>query len=108
MFFNPCNNIVFNVKDLNRIKVSGAASISSEEIKVDSLAVDISGAGKVNINVEVQNLESKMSGTGQFTINGSAVKENIIVSDAGQYNGGELVSQETKVRISGAGKISYS
>lgn len=82
----PKSKIIFTltVKSLEAIDLSGAASIHASDITTDTLDVDFSGAGKMEIT-------------------GSAQTQTVVVSGAGGYEAKDFKTARASVRITGAG-----
>jgi hypothetical protein len=74
------------VKELTALDVSGAGSVSAQNMTLQALHVDISGSGVVNLT-------------------GSAVEQHIEVSGSGRYDAAELPSQKVTADISGSGQV---
>lgn len=74
------------VKDLTGVIVSGAGSVSAQQMTLRMLAVQISGSGTVDIR-------------------GSAVEQDIEVSGSGRYHGADVQSEKVTAEISGSGQI---
>jgi hypothetical protein len=90
---------------LRNIDMSGAGNIISESrIEGENLSIELSGAGNIEIDVEVINLELALSGAGNIDVTGKAKMAEIGVSGAGNFRGFKLVCEEVEVRMSGVGK----
>lgn len=83
---NPMSRITFTltIKTLEAIDLSGAASIHASDIHADTLDIDFSGAGKMEIT-------------------GSAQRQTVLVSGAGAYEAKDFITAVADVRITGAG-----
>ena len=77
------------VKDLTGVGVSGSGSVKAQEMTLQTLRVDISGSGTVDLS-------------------GSAVEQDIQVSGSGQYEAPELLSDKASVEISGSGEVAVA
>lgn len=90
--------------ELTAIDASGAVSVSHESVlKTESLDIDVSGAGKINLEVEVDRLDAEISGAGQYLMAGRAREAHFKTSGAGEVRAFDLVCEAVEVRISGAG-----
>jgi hypothetical protein len=74
------------LKNLTGVSVSGSGSVTGQDLTIQTLRVDISGSGTVNLS-------------------GSAVEQDIEVSGSGRYEAAELPSQKAVAEISGSGEI---
>jgi hypothetical protein len=77
------------VKDLTGVSLSGSGSVKAQGVKLQTLRVDISGSGTVNLS-------------------GSTVEQNIELSGSGRYQAAELVSQKASADISGSGEVAVT
>ncbi len=102
----PTKGIHFNlsVKDLNAISVAGAANVTTDAFKTDSLRLEVSGAGKVNMKgLDLSSLNVTSSGAGDFTLAGSTNSQTVTLSGAGTYRAGDLKSSSATITVTGAG-----
>ncbi|MFA6917156.1 MAG: head GIN domain-containing protein [Parachlamydiales bacterium] len=103
---SPSKGLLYfvTVKDLNSVKVSGAAVLRTlGEIESNALTVSLSGAGTLNMTVDAKELNVQISGTGDAIFKGEAKQEKIDVSGAGSFKGFDLVSKNASVSMSGVG-----
>lgn len=87
------------------IDVSGACDIIGQT-KIDSkedLQLSVSGAGEINMEVDVPEIKTNISGSGTVTLKGETREFNLGLSGAGNAHCYNLLSENTKVDISGAG-----
>ncbi len=90
--------------DLQKISVGGACKITSQQIlQAQSMEFEISGAASIDMEVEVEELTTKVSGAGDIDLEGSARSHRLILSGASRLDAENLVTQDTDVRLSGAG-----
>ena len=96
--------IVLTYKSINKLKVSSAADVKSQNaIKANDLELVVSSAGEAELELAVDNLEVDISSSGGLTVSGSARTQEIEVSSAGSYNGTDLKSEEADIKVSSAG-----
>jgi hypothetical protein len=119
-------NIEVPVKDLSAISSSGASDIMSDEpISSAELDIDASGAGKLDLKLDVkivtvdisgavlvylegvaESLDVEMSGAGSLTADGFEVKDcDVSISGVGHVL--VNVSGTLDARVSGLGKVEY-
>ena len=85
---------------------SGAVSFEGiDKIIAPSFEVKISGAGKINTDIECENFTAKISGSGKMTVGGTSAKANIDISGDGNFSGKDLNTKNTTVNISGSGIV---
>ncbi len=104
--FWPTEDITYtlSVKDLSRVSVSGSASVTSTKLSGDALEIRISGSGEVTLGVEVKTFTASISGSGSFALSGIADTLDVDISGSGKIQAENLVTNDTKVKISGSGK----
>jgi len=91
-------------KELKELEVGGASSIENEGIlRGKSFNLDMSGAGSVEMNVELEQLSLTISGAGSVKFKGVVEEQDIDMSGAGEYGAEDLRSQICKISISGVG-----
>jgi len=96
--------IVLHYKNLDCIENSGAVNIKNEGVlKSNSLKIDISGAGNMKLNLETEKLKVDMSGAAKLSLEGSAANQDYDLSGACNIHAYDLVGQNVKLDISGAG-----
>lgn len=120
-------SIEVSYTQLEAIESAGASSIETAGVhKGENLNLDISGAGSMNLSLEVDVLTVRMSGAGAIRLNGLADRCEIDISGAGGLKSDDLecriceinlsgvggaeihVTEELIARISGIGGITYS
>ena len=77
------------LKNLTGLDVSGSGTVQAQRMTLQTLHVDISGSGVVNLS-------------------GSAVEQHIEVSGSGRYEAPDLPSQKVTADISGSGQVSVA
>jgi Putative auto-transporter adhesin, head GIN domain len=98
--------IKVTVRELRKLKVSGAASVKATQLDTDSLTISISGAGSASIAGRTDKLSISISGAGSLdAVNLQAKRAIVIVSGAGDVT--LNVNDELDARVSGAGNIWY-
>ncbi len=105
-FRNGQKGIIYvTFTSLRDIDMSGAGNIIGESvISGEDLKVELSGAGNVEIEVDVRNLDLDLSGAGSFEVEGKAKTAEVNISGAGNFRGFKLTAEEVEVRMSGVGK----
>ena len=88
-----------------RIDVSGACDIIGET-KIDdneNLALHVSGAGEIRMDVDAPEIIAEISGSGSVNLKGETKKFDLDLTGAANAHCYDLLSENTKVEISGAG-----
>jgi len=93
--------------NIEKLEASGVANVTVINLKNSDFAVDTSGASKLNISGETQNLTVDVSGATEINAEDlKAVNANVDASGASRVN--VNVSGELKTDASGASKINYA
>jgi len=97
--------LFITVKDLEKIEISGACKLKSKsEIKGDNLKIDISGAAKVDMQVDINQIDIDLSGGSESNLSGKAKDVSVDISGAGDLNALNLETDNFDIDISGAGR----
>ncbi|MEL7004584.1 MAG: head GIN domain-containing protein [Bacteroidota bacterium] len=89
---------------LEFIQISGAVSLHNEKVlKGEMLDLNMSGAGSVQLDLDVKELDLNISGAGAVELEGDAESLYVSMSGAGGLNAYDLVSSECNIGISGVG-----
>lgn len=97
-------NFYINLKDINKINISGSGTAQSENIKTDNMDIIINGSGEIDLSIEAETLKSNVSGSGSFNLSGKVDFQEMIISGSGKYFAKELESKKAVIKISGSGK----
>lgn len=94
---------------LTAIEIGGAATLESEEtIDGEYLNISMSGAGALDLSLNLNALKLSVSGAGSVELSGRADEQNISMSGAGGLDAYELESKICKVQISGVGSANIN
>jgi Putative auto-transporter adhesin, head GIN domain len=98
--------IKVTVRELRKLKVSGAVSVKATKLDTDSLSISISGAGSASIAGRSDNLSITVSGAGSLdAVDLQTKRSTIVVSGAGDVT--VNANEELDARVSGAGTVRY-
>lgn len=101
--------IYITAKSLNALSLSGSGNMAVEgTIKAPLVNSHVSGSGSIRMRIQSSTLNSAVSGSGSLHISGSASVANIAVSGSGHFEGRELATDTTSVRVSGSGSASMN
>jgi hypothetical protein len=101
--------ITVTFTELTEVDASGSVKLRSAGISTPSLHVDVSGAGTLSLdNLQTDDLFVEGGGTIKASINGRATKQRIEISGAGDYQAAQLASETASVDVSGAGKVTVN
>ena len=89
---------------LEEIISSGASNISTEDqIITESMRLEISGAGKIDLDLDVERLNLDLSGAALIYLSGKATELDADMSGAGSLEAFSLQTRNCDVNISGVG-----
>ncbi len=89
----------------NKIEVSGACDIigQSKLTNPEDLELHVSGAGDITMEADAPSISAEISGSGSINLKGQTRTTDLELSGAAQAHCFDLLSETTKVNISGAG-----
>jgi hypothetical protein len=94
-----------SIPDIEKLSIQGKGEIISEtSIISDALKLDISGDGKMTLDVRVKELKAGISGLGKITLSGTAENAIVDISGSGKVDAMEMKTVNCKAAISGLGK----
>ncbi len=97
------NDLHITVRDLQKLDLSGAIDIRTEEIlDLESLSVFSSGALDMNFEVEARRLRIDISGAAECDLEGKVNEVTLILSGAGDFNSLDMEVDEMSIEMSGA------
>lgn len=101
---NTKMRIVLYYKKLNSIENSGVVILKTEKVlKTGKLSISISGAGSMDLELDVQKLNIDMSGAMDIALKGIATVQDFQLSGAGSVVAFDLIGEKVNVDMSGAG-----
>lgn len=94
------------VKHISDIILSGAATVTSENLTADTLKVQLSGFGDLTFkNLAARDLWLAISGSGNVKVDGELTNElNLEISGAGNFEGSNLKTPTANLELSGVGR----
>ncbi|MBC8053181.1 MAG: DUF2807 domain-containing protein [Sphingobacteriaceae bacterium] len=99
--------IYITAKSLNSLSVSGSGHMEvNGTLKANTLNTQVSGSGNIRIGIETSTLNSSVSGSGSIKVSGRTSGAHISVSGSGQFQGRNLKTSTTDVKVSGSGNAS--
>lgn len=98
-------SVVIGVRNLEEIKGAGAIEITSDgKLNLRDLTLSMSGAGKVNLNLNAANLITKGSGATELTLKGQASSHTVKLSGSGKLNAFDFVVGKYDLETTGVGE----
>jgi hypothetical protein len=97
--------LTVNLRELDEVEAAGVVSIAAATLKANELHLDVAGASKLRIG-DLQATRLRLDGAGatKADIRGKVARQDVDLSGAGSYDAGQLVSDDARVDVSGAGK----
>jgi hypothetical protein len=98
-------NVYVTSPTFKSIEVSGASDIIGQNkvTSADELSLQASGAGDIKMEVDAPKINAGISGSGSVNLKGQAKDLDIDLTGAGHAYCYDLLAENTKVEISGAG-----
>ncbi|MCX7876335.1 MAG: DUF2807 domain-containing protein [Melioribacteraceae bacterium] len=98
--------ILITTPSLNFVDVSGANSVQINNLKEELFEVNLSGAGSLNLNGEVDKLIADLSGAG--SIEAKELRANDVeISVSGAASANVFAKENINASVSGVGSINY-
>ncbi len=99
-------NIYVKLPDIEKAHIAGSGNIKSQnKIRGNKLEINIDGSSDVDMNLDVNELATKIAGSGNIFYKGEANSHSISIAGSGDIDSFELITQKTKIGISGSGNI---
>ncbi len=97
--------VVLHSKDLiHSLDANENAFISSDEkFKQVDLELNAQEGAKIDLDVDIQRLNSKASTGGIITLIGTAKNQEVSINTGGRFEGGELISEQAEVDVKAGG-----
>ncbi len=104
-FHNAHFKVFITAPEIRTVKSSGASDIEFKDpIKSNSkVSFDVSGAGSIDGMVDAPEVSAEISGAGNIKLSGRTRDYDANVSGSGDLKTADLRSENTEVRVSGAG-----
>jgi hypothetical protein len=103
---NPTKDIIIYITapDFHKLEASGAGGfVSQSVIKTNEILLDLSGATKVKLDLDVTNIKVDASGATEIVLSGQSNTLEIDGSGSTDVKAFDLKSQSVDIDISGAG-----
>ncbi len=98
--------VTVTFRTLDTVRASGAVKLEANGLETDTLNVAASGAASLAIaGLDAKELSVAGSGAMKAEISGRVGDQKVSISGAGDYRAANLVSDNARVSVSGAGKV---
>lgn len=95
-----------SIKQLDKLTISGACDVYlTNTIIADKLVLNQSGASDLKGDINVKNLEARISGASDVTLSGDATQLSVIAEGASNFKGFDLATDICDAKASGASDI---
>jgi len=95
-----------SMKDVSGLMISGSGTVTASTITAPSLAVDLSGSGKITVGGTVEQQDLKISGSGEYLAKDLQTKV-ASAEISGSGNATVTVSDKLDAQLSGSGQLTY-
>lgn len=94
--------VTIGVKDLRSIKTSGAVELASAaEINTSDLDIILSGASKINLDVNAANISTKTNGINEVALKGQAASHTVNFTGSGKLKAFDFVVAKYEIETTG-------
>ena len=101
--------ITVYISNINGVALSGSGDIISKDlIESNNFKVALSGSGDINLNLKVNDMDSRISGSGDLTYRGAAKNFTSTVSGSGDIEAYGLQVDKADVKVSGSGDMTIT
>ena len=102
-------DIYIQAKKLDSMTQSGSGNIQVEgKLKSADFSSTVSGSGNMSLNVDTENFIAIISGSGKIRVKGTAENTKITVAGSGGFDGSNLKSSVSNIKVSGSGNVSIA
>jgi hypothetical protein len=92
---------------LHKVSIGGKGIVEGKTLfNVEDLKLDISGDGKIILELNAKKVDVNISGLGKVELTGTATESNFNISGSGKVEALDMRSARSKANISGLGKCS--
>lgn len=90
--------------EITELKVEGVGDIEGQTtISGDALALEVTGTGDIELDLDVNELTTTLTGTGDAELSGRAEAHTIRVNGTGDVEAEDLITKRTDASVSGVG-----
>jgi hypothetical protein len=98
--------VTVTFRSIDGVRAAGAVKLKANGIKANALAVSVSGAASLAIaGLDAKELAVSGSGAMKAELAGRAGEQKVAISGAGEYRAPNLLTDNARVSVSGAGKV---
>lgn len=90
-----------------RVSVSGSGKLQMD-LNCDNLKLDVSGSGRMDLSVNTGDIDEDISGSGSINLKGNAANADLEISGSGKLEAADLQVKAYTIHISGSGRGNIS
>ncbi len=105
---SPEVSVAVTLPRLDSVDLAGSSSATIDGMSGESLHVSSSGASDIHIDTSVNTLSVDVSGTGAIDLTGTARSVELTISGSGIVTGAALKATTADVSVSGLGNVTLS
>lgn len=99
--------IYITIPEVRELFISGSGGVATSEVlSGEALAINISGSGKANLQLQMQEVEANVSGSGDIYLEGQAERLYTRISGSGEVQALDMPVHEANIHVSGSGDCS--
>lgn len=103
---NKSIKITVPFKDINEVKLTGSGDLwNSDPIRANSFETSLTGSGNLNLNLDVDKLESQITGSGDTMLSGKTNYFECKVTGSGDFQAFDLKAEDVKAIVMGSGDV---
>ena len=96
--------IYLTMTSLSELTIHGSGSITTnDKINGENLEISILGSGDIDVDVDVDRIESEIHGSGDITLQGKVKQHDIQINGSGDLKAYNLETDVCNIHISGSG-----
>jgi hypothetical protein len=97
-------SVYLSMGDVEMLFISGSGNVISQTaISANTLELKIAGSGKMDLEIEVQELSTSIAGSGNTVLKGSATVHSSTISGSGSVKAFDLITEKSSIKIFGSG-----
>jgi hypothetical protein len=104
IFQSRKRSLYIGIKDLEKMELSGAIKMESDSVlQLGSLSILVTGAAKIDFEIEAKSLKIDLSGASECDFRGKVDELQVQLSGAGDIDALDLLANRVNIDMSGAG-----
>lgn len=97
-------SVYASMGDVEKLSNSGSGGVIGQTaISANALELKIAGSGKIDLEIDVQELSTSIAGSGNIILKGSATAHSSTISGSGSVKAFDLITEKSSIKIYGSG-----